>query len=84
MIPFDHLARAHAKIYWESRGNNSLQEQGQSVEQVGLREKAMAQAQKEWKEELLKSGARTKRVVAAILPCWDEWMARGGPGHVNV
>ena len=76
MIPFDHLARAYADIYWVSRRSYE-QVQEPTNGQEGLKQKAMLQARSRWKQDLEQTGAARNRVAGAILPNWERWMEAG-------
>lgn len=47
------------------------------TDQESIRRRAISRARDTWKQKLERIGAERKRVTAAILPNWDEWMEAG-------
>ena len=81
MIPFDHLARAYAEIYWRWReGDGQAQESPENQE--FLKQRALRRARRRWKRELERTGAASRRVAGAILPNWEQW-AESGPALLS-
>ena len=79
MIPYDHLARAYSKAYWECRRG---EEENNNSDQHTDREKelslAIRQAREDWRQELEGMLTSERRVVEAILLSWEQW-AEAGP-----
>ena len=73
MVPFDHLTKAHGKVYWRTR-----EKAGQGQQPVTMAEQAQLAKQRvlrcawrRWKQELARTGAERRRVAGTIMPNWE-------------
>ena len=73
IVPFDHLAKTHAKVYWRTREKAGQgQQPATRAEQAQLaKQRALRCAWRRWKQELARTGAERRRVAGTIMPNWE-------------
>ena len=68
MIPYDHLARAYAEAYWESRDDNGKKKEHHGSQEEQVKQLALRRTRHNWRQELERTDGGRKEENGRSYP----------------